>query len=136
MVSLQGWSGTVYDSEHKTTPQARAEISRRYRALTGKASFACPNRCDTCTPKAMLAALHDLMVSILSPLFIKQKVSTLSGTHEYPKYLNSLNRVKTMQNQTSLERLDQILATRKPITNTEIRRLKQMRELLIKTYKK
>lgn len=84
----------------------------------------------------MLAALHDLMVSILSPLFIKQKVSTLSGTHEYPKYLNSLNRVKTMQNQTSLERLDQILATRKPITNTEIRRLKQMRELLIKTYKK
>lgn len=41
-----------------------------------------------------------------------------------------------MQNQTSLERLDQILATRKPITNTEIRRLKQMRELLIKTYKK
>lgn len=51
MVSLHGWSGTIYDADHKTTPQARAEISRRYRALTGKASFACPNRCDTCTPR-------------------------------------------------------------------------------------
>jgi hypothetical protein len=41
-----------------------------------------------------------------------------------------------MQNQTALERLDQILATRKPMTNAEIRRLEKIRELLIKTYKK
>lgn len=40
-----------------------------------------------------------------------------------------------MQNQTALERLDHILAIRKPMTNAEIRRLKQIRELLIKTYK-
>ena len=51
VVSLKNWSGVIYDADHKTTPAARAEISRRYRALTGKPSFACPNRCDTCTPK-------------------------------------------------------------------------------------
>ena len=51
VVSLKDWSGKIYDANHVTTKEARAEISRRYRALTGKASFSCPNRCDTCTPK-------------------------------------------------------------------------------------
>lgn len=51
VVSLKDWKGKIYDADHKTTPEARFEISKRYRALTGKASFACPNRCDTCTPK-------------------------------------------------------------------------------------
>lgn len=41
-----------------------------------------------------------------------------------------------MQNQTALEKLDQIIANNRSKTNAEIRRLKQMRELLIKVYKK
>ena len=51
VVSLKDWAGQVYDANHVTTPAARAEISRRYRTLKGKASVSCPNRCDTCTPK-------------------------------------------------------------------------------------